>query len=374
VSLTSLGWIATRGAAFGAAPTGDRLARMQSSSMFDGNTFVNPVATSVMVKGESAPMLDFFTKRAARRPDVAVPLETPDPAALAPTSGLRVTWMGHSSMLIEIDGHLVLTDPVWGPRASPFRWMGPQRFHEPPLPLDALPELDAILISHDHYDHLDLPTVLALKDRDVPWLVPLGVGAHLESWGVPAERITELEWWQEAPVGDLRLVSTPARHFSGRGLGDRNRTLWTSWAVIGPEHSAWFSGDTGPYDGFTEIPERLGHFDVAMVEIGAYHPSWGSIHLGPGEAAKVHRQVGADVLLPVHWGTFDLALHAWDDPIVELQALADAQGITLAVPVVGGQVEAATPAVHDFWRSRARLRQASALSVLTPELSGGSAR
>lgn len=354
MATTTAGFFASRAPSIGATPAGDRLARIGENPLWNGKTFQNPMPTSTVAFKDTWAMLKAYaTNRAEVEPSVELPLVAPVDLVPVGDDRLRVTWMGHSSMLVEIDGRLLLTDPVWGPRASPFSWTGPARFHEPPLPLEALPRLDAVVISHDHYDHLDHPSILALLETDVPFIVPLGVGAHLESWGVPPERITELSWWDEADVSGLRIVSTPARHFSGRGVTDRNKTLWTSWAFVGEHHRVWFSGDTGPAaDFFEEIGQRLGPFDLTMIEVGAWNALWGEIHLGPEAATVVHQQVRGDVMVPVHWGTFNLALHAWDQPITHLIDLADAAGIKLAAPLVGGTIDPADVRVADFWKQR----------------------
>lgn len=258
--------------------------------------------------------------------------------ALPPEGGLRLTWMGHSSFLIELDGARVLTDPVWSERASPFGFAGPKRFFSPPMALDELPKLDAVVLSHDHYDHLDMPTVQELSGRGVRFYVPLGVGAHLERWGVPVERITELDWWQRAKVGPLELVATPARHFSGRGLTDRNATLWASWSFLGPTHRVYFSGDTGYSTEFRQIGERLGPFDVTLVEMGAYNSLWADVHLGPEQAVQVHLDVRGKLLVPIHWGTFNLALHAWTEPVERMIVEAARRNVPVAVPKPGDSV------------------------------------
>lgn len=334
---------------FGAKP---RAERVQASPNFRDGAFRNLPAEPVSL-GERMSIKDWFTADNGRVPPEPPPVHRPDPADLAVQGdrGLRVTWMGHSSLLMEIDGTLILTDPVWAERASPFQWAGPGRFTPPPLPLSEVPTPDAVVISHDHYDHLDHHSIQALSARGVPFVVPLGVGTHLESWGVPAERITELDWWERTRVGELELVATPAHHFSGRGP-KRNPTLWASWALIGPEHRVWYSGDTGPWKGFDEIGDKLGPFDMSFIEVGARHPSWADIHLGPLPALQVHQQVQARVMLPIHWGTFALALHAWDQPIVDLLEGARAQGVTLSVPLVGQTVDPSHPEVHPFWEGR----------------------
>ena len=203
-------------------------------------------------------------------------------------------------MLIEIDGLRVLTDPVWGPRASPSRLAGPKRFQPVPVPLRAMPPIDLVIVSHDHYDHLDYPTIRELAKRDVPFVTSLGVGAHLEAWGVRPERIVELDWWEshQLPNTGLTVTAAPSQHFSGRGLKDRNATLWSSLVIRSPRHAVFFSGDTGLTTEYRTIRERLGPFDLVMLEVGAFHPAWGDIHLGPENALKALALLGGGPFLP----------------------------------------------------------------------------
>lgn len=298
--------------------------------------------------------LEYLDRSVERVPAVAPPILRPDTMEIARRApGLRVTWLGHSTMLVAIDGALFLTDPVFSNRVSPLSFAGPARFHAPPLALDALPPLDAVVLSHDHFDHLDRAAVLALARTGVPLLVPLGVGKALAAWGIPVDQVTELDWWESKEIAGVELHLTPARHFSGRGPGLTNRTLWGSWAFIGPEHRAWFSGDTGPFDdGVRDIGSRFGGFDLAMVETGAWHPSWGEIHLGPLQAVRMHELVGAKALMPVHWGTFNLALHAWDEPVIHVQELMASRATALLAPLAGGTVDPTRPHVADAWRDR----------------------
>jgi L-ascorbate metabolism protein UlaG (beta-lactamase superfamily) len=267
-------------------------------------------------------------------------------------TGLRATWLGHSTVLVEIDGMRVLTDPVWGERASPMSFAGPRRFHPVPVPVAALPPLDAVVISHDHYDHLDHPTVLQLARLGVPFVTSLGVGAHLEAWGVPPERITELDWWESVEIGGATITAAPSQHFSGRTVRDRNRTAWSSFQVRGSRHSFFFSGDTGLTPEYAEIRDRLGPLDLVMLEVGAFHPAWGDIHLGPENALAAHALLGGGAFLPVHWGTFNLALHAWDDPPESLVRLAPARSVQLVMPRLGEPVEPSrVDRVDAWWRS-----------------------
>ena len=338
---------------FGGKVEGKRLERVEASKHFADGLAQNLIPTSLGMNREMFGAMGRYL-RGGQNPDVPIPVERPsfsDDLAEAFT----MTWLGHSSVLLEIGGVRVLTDPVFSKRASPFQWMGPARFHETPVSLDELPKLDAVLISHDHYDHLDMGTIAALIDRDIPFLVPLGVGAHLEAWGVPDENIIEMEWWDAFELGEARVVCTPARHFSGRGMTDRNRTLWASWAVIGPEHRVWFSGDTGPFPQAEEIGERLGPFDLSMIEIGAYDRAWGQIHLGPDEALAMHKQVRGKRMFPVHWGTFNLAAHRWDQPIVRLIEQSELVGVDLLVPVAGQTVDAGEAFIAEMWLGRSAI-------------------
>ena len=360
--------------AFGARADGERLARMRASPRWGGDGFrnVQPIDPGLRDPTAARPTLTEFLCGGPRRaPDA--PLPSVDPRATwarLPGSGLRATWLGHSTVLIEIDGVRVLTDPVWGARASPFRLLGPRRFQPVPLRLRELPPVDAVLVSHDHYDHLDYPTIRALaRHSAVPFVTSLGVGAHLQAWGVAPERITEIDWWEShrLPGTDVTVTAAPSQHFSGRGLKDRNATLWSSLVVRGERHAVFFSGDTGLTPEYAVIRERLGPFDLVMLEVGAYHPSWGDIHLGPANALKAHALLGGGALLPVHWGTFSLALHDWDEPVETLLRLADPQAGALLLPRLGQAVEPAqADSPEPWWRTAAPATAHAAEPELSP--------
>ena len=333
-------------------PTGMRLERMLTSPRYVDGRFVNTYTPEVLNTGKMPSLSELiFGSGAGRKPKGQLPTVDPrETWAQQPASGLRATWLGHSGILLEIDGYRILTDPVWGARVSPVPGIGPKRFQPPPVTLASLPKLDAVLVSHDHYDHLDYPTIRALRKLQVPFVTSLGVGLHLESWGISPERIVELDWWESTTVaGGLQITAAPAHHFSGRALHDRNATLWSSFAFRGPKHSVYFSGDTGLSAAFIEIGRRLGPFDLVMLEVGAFHPAWGSIHLGPENALKAWKYIGSGKLLPVHWGTFSLAPHPWAEPAEVLFAKAP-EG--LLMPKLGEPVEPVhADKVDPWWRS-----------------------
>ena len=275
---------------------------------------------------------------------MADPMPGIDPGPLA------VTWLGHATALLEVDGYRLLTDPVWADRCSPSRSVGPQRLHPPPVSLEALPALDAVVISHDHYDHLDMDTVRMLARTQRAVFITRWGGRAPAALGSPGEPGRRMDWDQSFHIDDLTLTCTPARHFSGRFLS-RNNTLWSSWAVTGPAHRAFFGGDSGYTASFADIGAQHGPFDLTLLPIGAYNKAWPDIHMNPEEAVRAHRDLnanndGAGLLVPIHWGTFRLALHPWSEPAERLVAAAADGGVEVAVPKPGGRVavDAAAPA------------------------------
>ncbi|MET7382643.1 MBL fold metallo-hydrolase [Streptomyces sp. NPDC005526] len=357
----SSGLRALRPAAFGADPGGERMARIRRSPHFADGVFKNPggVARTRPSGSMRAFAKVYFDKdtRPRRAPSGTVPVHATTLADLArpPATGLRLTWMGHSSVLAEIDGQRVLFDPVWGERCSPLPFLGPRRLHPAPLPLAALGPVDVVVISHDHYDHLDLPTIRELAGTDTVFAVPLGVGAHLEHWGVSADRLRELDWHEATEVGGLTLTATPARHFCGRRLRNTQHTLWASWVVAGDEHRIYHSGDTGYFDGFRDIGAEHGPFDATMIQIGAYSEFWPDIHMTPEEGSRAHLDLqggpSGGPMLPIHWGTFNLAPHAWAEPGEWTKDTAALAGHSVALPRPGEPFEPAgdLPA-HPWWR------------------------
>jgi L-ascorbate metabolism protein UlaG (beta-lactamase superfamily) len=239
---------------------------------------------------------------------------------------------------------------MWSERASPITWLGPRRWYDPPLALEHLPHIDAVVISHDHYDHLDHRTLVAMKHWKTSFIVPLGVGAHLASWGIPEEKIVELDWWDRLKVGAVEVVCTPARHASGRLGFDKDSTLWAGYGLIGPRHRVYFSGDTGRFPAMKEIGEKFGPFDVTMIETGQYHQAWPDWHIGPEQAVLAHQDVHGLVMLPVHWAMLTLAFHGWTEPIERVLAAARRAGVKVLAPRPGQSVEPATsPELERWW-------------------------
>ncbi|WP_405434270.1 MBL fold metallo-hydrolase [Micromonospora sp. NBC_00617] len=351
-ALAGLAWVARDvPAALGGRLAGARAERAARSPQFRDGTFHNQADTRTMVAEPGRNLLrELIFGKQKRRPTAPVPLLRPSASPAADTADeLNIVWYGHASALIEIEGRRVLLDPVWSDRCSPSGVVGPRRLHEPPVRLDELPPLDAILISHDHYDHLDMLTVRALvAGQSAPFVVPLGVGAHLDRWGVPAERIIELDWSESHRVDGLEITATAAQHFSGRGLR-RDGTLWSSWVVAGARRKVFYTGDSGYFAGYAAIGAEHGPFDVTLMQIGAYDRAWPTIHMFPEEAVDAHLDLRGGLFIPVHWATFNLALHDWSEPVNRLWAEAKARDVRLAVPRPGERVVVDDPPAVDGW-------------------------
>ncbi|QBJ97420.1 hypothetical protein ERC79_16855 [Rhodococcus sp. ABRD24] len=319
-----------------------------ASPRYRDRRFHNTDPSSSLPSGSQSGLAKAFVTRGnTGRPRYQIPLATP----LAPAAAgeLAVTWFGHSSVLIEIDGHRVLADPVWSERVSPSTVLGPSRMHPVPVALADLPPIDAVVISHDHYDHLDQATIITLTDTQTAmFVVPIGVGAHLRRWKVPEDRIIELDWDEQADIAGLTLTCAEARHFSGRGLA-RDTTLWASWVIVGPRRKVFFGGDSGYTPRFADLGRRYGPFDVTLLPVGAYDERWPDIHMNPEEAVRTHVDVGGSLLVPVHWATFNLAFHPWGEPISRAIEAATAAGVALAVPMVGQRLDALRPLVQKSW-------------------------
>ncbi|QHE87907.1 MBL fold metallo-hydrolase [Hydrogenophaga sp. BPS33] len=270
-------------------------------------------------------------------------LDALDPAAN------HIIRLGHSSHLLKLRGTYWLIDPVFSERASPVQWAGPKRFHAPPLSLDELPPIDGLVLSHDHYDHLDEATIAYLRERVQRYFVPLGLRARLQAMGVDPQRVSELDWWQGASHAGVQLTAAPAHHFSGRTLWDRNSTLWASWLIQSGEERLYFSGDSGYFQGFKTIGERAGRIDIALLENGAYDSYWPSVHLSPEETIQAFKDLGAQQLYLVHNSTFNLGFHHWRDPMERVADIAERESLPLATPVIGEVLTVGRPRQNVRW-------------------------
>ena len=314
--------------------------RIDSSPQFNGEKFTN--TSGIRMNGDLGKMFsamkDFlFNKDPKATPENVIPVQPLFTHNMLnrKQNDLSFSRIGHSTLLVQMEGKFWLTDPVFSERVSPVQWAGPKRFHPAPISIPELPEIEGVIISHDHYDHLDHTSVLALNKKTNHFLVPLGIGDRLRSWGIDPAKITEFDWWENKQIGNVEIIATPAQHFSGRGLLDGDQTLWASWVIRSENHSVYFSGDTGYFPGFKEIGEKYGPFNYAFMECGAYNELWRDIHMMPEDTMQAFKDVKGEVLVPIHNGTFDLSTHAWFDPFEQIQSLAQQNNVPLLTPVMG---------------------------------------
>ncbi len=340
---------------FGAKISKEAKATYARSPQFNAGTGVfenrRPATFSEIMKRFTwRDYLEIFKAGVDRTPASPLPAIKPDlDAFMESGSDIKIIWLGHSSLLIRMGGKTILIDPVLSGAASPFPFLV-KRFQPPPLTYDTLPPIDFIVLSHDHYDHLDMKAARFFRDKNVSFITPLGVGEHLKYWGVPAQNITELDWWESFKTDGITFTATPAQHASGRRMfSGRDETLWASWVISNPAHKLYFSGDSGYDTHFKEIGEREGPFDIAFMDNGQYNEKWREVHLLPEEGIQAFKDLNAKTLFPVHWGTFKLAWHTWYEPITRMHALSSAQNIPLIAPVPGEVVVPGKQTAGSLW-------------------------
>ncbi|MFD2831763.1 MBL fold metallo-hydrolase [Gramella sp. AN32] len=338
---------------FGGKISDDQEETFKASSQYSEGKFHNPgnvrmeMSFSKMTKIAKA----YFNPQENTVPENSMPIVRNDAAEINNYAGpARLVWFGHSAFLLQIDAKNILIDPMFGDVPSPHPWLGTKRFSDGlPIEIQQLPKIDAVLFSHDHYDHLDYGSIKKIKDKVAHFYVPLGLGAHLKAWEVPEDQITEMDWWDTTSFKDLKIIAAPAQHFSGRGFGDRDNTLWASWIIQGKTDNIYFSGDSGYGDHFKQIGATYGPFDFAMIECGQYNKHWKEIHMMPEESAQAAKDVNARVAMPIHWAAFKLALHPWTDPVVRFLEKAKELNLKVVTPKIGEKIIIKEPAKVQKW-------------------------
>lgn len=320
---------------FGQTPSKEQKASFAQLDNYSDGKFQNQ-SPSPMDINTFKVLREFLKNDPSRKPARPIDVQKIDSAKVAENQKPRLTWFGHSAFLLELDGKKILIDPMFGDNPSPHPWLGTSRYSEElPISIHELPHIDAVIISHDHYDHLDYGSIKKLKEKVGQFYMPLGVGNHLKKWGVDESKIHELNWWESVDFEGIELVSCPSRHFSGRGLFDRASTLWCSWVIKGQNQNIYFSGDSGYDNHFKEIGEKYGPFDIALMECGQYNQQWKYIHMMPEESAQGAVDLQARLAMPIHWGAFTLALHDWTDPVERFTAKAKELNLQTTTPRIG---------------------------------------
>lgn len=329
---------------FGANPDSAAIKKFAASPQYNisSKSFENTTPDVIKNMNENSMsfslLKEWFFSSNNREPSSKLPEVVPDMQEfIRPSTDLKVIWFGHSTILVNMGGRIILFDPVFSGAASPVSFFV-QRFQPATLKLEDLPPVDFIVISHDHYDHLDMRTVRYFADKPTEFIVPLGVGSHLKKWGISEELITELDWWGCTQKKSITFTATPAQHFSGRGLS-QNKTLWASWVVRNANHSLFFSGDSGYAEHFKKIGEHFESFDLAFIETGQYNERWHEVHMLPHESVQAFYDLNAKSFFPIHWGMFNLALHEWDEPIKLTAQASKDKNFQLITPRLGQAVE-----------------------------------
>ncbi|MBR1721177.1 MAG: MBL fold metallo-hydrolase [Treponema sp.] len=342
----------------GKASAADRRNYAERAGNFDGKKFHNEEDFSAVMDKNAAPDPLTFSKKPSR-PDFEFPTKMPDfmqtTTSRQKLDEVSVTWFGHSSFLLQMHGLNILVDPVFSEMISPVSFAGSRRFSHPPVSLDDLPEIDILLLSHDHYDHLDYDVIRGIDKKVRLYLLPLGVENHLKRWGVDAKKIKNMAWWEETEISGLTIACTPAQHFSGRRLVDNMTTLWCSWVLKDEYHQIFENGDSGFAGHFEEIHEKYGDFDFALMECGQYDVQWPKVHMFPEQSAQAAKILGAKVVQPIHWGAIVLSRHGWDDPVERFLKAAESEGLVVMTPYIGQTAHLGTPALYSerWWRREA---------------------
>ena len=338
---------------FGQAAQNGSLKKIQNSPNFSDGKFRNLIPTTMMTASLSESIKDtgkFFLPSKDTSPQKTLPSKTFDKNFFEESnSDLAVTWLGHSSILMQTPHGNVLTDPVFSGAATPMPIGGKQFEYKNNYSVKDLPEIDYVVISHDHYDHLDYKTIKELNGTNITFLVPLGVGSHMQRWGIAKQNIIELDWYEGVNLNNIEFTAAPARHFSGRSVHDSGKTLWASWIIKTPEKNIYFSGDSGYFDEFKKIGDNYGPFDLTLIENGAYGEGWATIHMMPEEVAQAHLDLKGKHLLPIHWAKFNLALHPWKEPIERLTKATKEKNISLLSPIMGESFTLEDSLPQDSW-------------------------
>lgn len=333
----------------GQKPEGADLERISKSPNYGENEFINLIETQMGSFSDMMATIPKYINAQNGTPDSPLPVKFGENTEAVADSLCFVTWYGHSAFLIEMDGKRILIDPMLGESSAPVSFMTKRFPYEKPIPIEELKNIDAVILSHDHYDHLDYSTIVKLKDEVGHFYTALGLGSHLKRWDVPAENITELDWWQSAKLDGIEFVACPARHFSGRGLSDRNATQWASWVITNEHQKLYFSGDGGYGPHFKEIGDKYGPFDLTMLECGQYNEAWAAIHMMPEQSVQAGMDLKGKWLMPIHWGAFELSIHEWTDPIKRFKAEASRLDQNMLHPFIGERFQLGKDLPQEAW-------------------------
>jgi len=343
---------------FGGLASKQQQELFSKSKHYKDGKFLNNggIKMEMSLKDSFKAMLILFKSNSKAEPNKNIAVQKVDSISIANyNSKTRFIWFGHSTFLLQIKGKNLLIDPMFGDVPAPNPLLGNKRFsNELPIEIEKLPSIDAVLITHDHYDHLDYESIQKLKDKVKLLFTPLGIGIHLLKWGVEKERIIELDWWEEIKFDDLTFRCTPAQHFSGRGISDREKTLWCSWIIQSDDENLFFSGDSGYASHFKEIGEQYGPFDFAFMECGQYNNLWPLVHMLPEETAQAGLDIKAKKMMPIHWGAFKLASHSWTEPVERISKKAKELNVDLVIPKIGEIIEIGlndSEEIYPWWRN-----------------------